>query len=344
MKYDAEKLKAFAAAIMQKAGLNEADSRLFADSLVKADMRGIGSHGVTRLYAYSRRIQEGWVCDAEPKVVRDGGALLAVDAMNGMGVVAAYKIMELCMRRAEETGCCFAAVNNGNHFGYAAYFTELAAKHDMIGVAMGNGPVAIAPTGGTTPMLGTNPLSVAIPAGRYRPLVLDMATSVVARGKITLARKNGQPIPLGWGVDAEGQDTDDPNRVKTVLPFGGAKGYAISLIIEVLCSCLSGAENGQTMGSFYDYSRSQQAGFFLGAINIGKIMPLAEFKESVDALFESMKESPAAAGVKEIFIPGEIEYNNMLEAEARGVVLSDAIAAELSQLGQVYGVPFACGI
>lgn len=345
-RYDAEQLKIFASSVIQKAGLGKKNSDLFADSLVNADMRKVHSHGLTRLSTYVRRIQEKLVsADATPTLLEDGGSLLLVDANNGMGVPAAYMAMEWCMERAAKTGVCFAAVRGGNHFGYAAYFTEYAARHDMIGIAMSNGPAAMAPIGGKEAVLGTNPLSVSVPAERHLPLVLDMATSVVARGKVTLAKKEGRSIPEGWGIDKEGRSTTDPSQVSTVLPFGGAKGYAISLIIELLCSCLSGAKTGQTMGSFYDFSGCHQdAGFFLGAIDPSVILPVDLLKSRVDELMDSIKLAPRAAGCQEIFIPGEIEFRNAAKAEAEGITLGPAVLAELNTLAEQYQIPFDCAL
>lgn len=343
MKFNSAKLKSFTSDIMQKAGLDQDSSNIFAESLVNADMRGISSHGMTRLTAYSRRIRDELVSkNTEIKILKDNNSLLLIDGQNGMGAVTAQRAMELCVERAEKNGCCFAAVNGGNHFGYAAFFTEYAASKGMIGVAIANGPAALAPLGGMKPMLGTNPISISVPANRYHPMVLDMATSIVARGKITLAKKEGRSIPDNWAVDEQGYPTNDPSKVYAMLPFGGAKGYAISIITEILCSCLSGALNGQTMGSFYDYTSIQNSGFFLGAFNVGSIMPIDIFKENVDQLFDSIKQSPKAPGVSDIMIAGEIEFNNYEHAIKEGVQLSDAVVAELLDLSTEYDVPFEC--
>ena len=181
------------------------------------------------------------------------------------------------------------------------------------------------------------PLAIAIPAAGREPFVLDMATSVVARGKVALAAKEGRSIPEGWAIDENGKPTTDPGAVKCVLPFGGPKGYGIALMIEVLCSCLSGAKTGTTMGSFYDFSgKKQDSGFFVGAINVG-IMD--SFEEAADQLFGAIKNSPRADGVAEIFIPGEIERRNYERAEKEGIELSDPIVAELEALAQATGVP-----
>lgn len=338
--YNCEKLKAFVATVMMDAGLSRKDAERFADSLLYAQMRGIGSHGLTRLTTYYRRAKEGLVNPkAEPVILNDMPSMLLIDGNNNMGVSSAMYAMELCIERAKTNGVCFAAVKGGNHFGCASYFAEKAAQEGMIGVAMANGPVAMAPIGGKEPVLGTNPLAVAIPATGRKPYVLDMATSVVARGKVTLAAKEGRSIPTGWGIDANGCDTTDPNAVKCVLPFGGPKGYGIALMIEVMCSCLSGAMNGQTMGSFYDFSgKVQNSGFFVGAFNTRGLM--GTFEDATDSLFASVKESPKADGVSEIYIPGEIEQRNYEKAQKEGISLSPTIYKELETLAQNIGIAF----
>lgn len=343
MSYSCEKLKQFVAAVMEDAGLSGKDAAQFADSLLYAQMRGIGSHGLTRLATYYRRAKEGLVnARAVPQILSGQPSLLLIDGHNGMGVTSAVYAMDECIERAQATGCCFAAVRGGNHFGCASYFAERAARKGMLGIAMANGPTAMAPIGGKEPVLGTNPLAIAIPAAGRDPFVLDMATSVVARGKVALAAKEGRQIPPDWGIDAQGKPTTDPNAVKCVLPFGGAKGYGIALMIEVLCSCLSGAKTGQTMGSFYDFSgKHQDSGFFVGALNVGGITAPGAFASGTAGLFDSIKNSPKADGCDEIFIPGEIERRNYLRAEKEGITLSAPILAELKALAQATGIPFA---
>ena len=344
MKYSVEQLLLFTKNVMLKAGLSEKESEVFADSLMSAEMRGVTSHGLTRLSTYAKRVEEGLVANhTEPEIVSDGGSVLLIDGKNTMGAYAGTKTMELCIERAKIHGTAFATVCNGNHFGCASYFTSIAAKNDMIGFAVANGPGAIPPTGGTKALLGTNPVSISIPAGRYEPLILDMATSAVARGKVALAKKNGSSIPLGWGLDSKGNPTTDPSDILnggSMLPMGGAKGYGIALIVEILASCLSGALNGQTMGSFYDFSRTQNSGYAFGAIDIGKIVNINEFKGNVDALFDSMKECPKAEGVSSIKIPGEIENEKEALAKENGIELSVAVETELKNTAAHYGVEF----
>lgn len=214
----------------------------------------------------------------------------------------------------------------------------------MLGLAIANGPKALPPTGGSAPLLGTNPLAVSLPTGvAGRPLTLDMATSAVARGKVTLARKTGQDIPLGWGVDKDGNPTTDPNAVLSggaMLPVGGPKGYAIALIIECLCSCLTGSDNGQTMGSFYDMGRVQNTGFCLAAIDLSKVIAPQVWNDRMAELLASIRACPRQPGVDEIKIPGQPEHETCERRLAEGLELPEAVEQELRQLAAHYQVEY----
>lgn len=325
-------------------GMSENEAFHFAESLVSADMRGLSSHGVMRTAAYIRRVQDGLIAThVSPEITADGTTVLAVNGKNGMGCTVAVDVMDLCMERAETYGSCLAAVNHCNHFGYAAYFAMRAAKRGFIAVVMTNAAAMVAPFGGAAAMLGTNPLCVAIPAGRHEPFVLDMATSLVAQGKVILAGKEGRRVPLGWGLDREGRETEQPEKILnggTLLPFGGAKGYGISLMIELLTACLANASRSTDMGRMYDYTRRQETGFVMGALKVGGIMPLACFTDRVDEIISEIKGSKKAPGAEEIFIPGEIEDRKYKRALREGIVLSQAVAEELKELGQSCGVSF----
>lgn len=341
--YDCERLKEFCRRVMESAGLPEEDSCSFAESLVTADMRGIPSHGVTRLKAYHRRLADG-VTDAaaKPSIVAELPSLLVVDGNNAMGVSIATFAMRACIERAEKTGVCFAAVRGGNHFGYAAYYSEMAARAGMIGISMCNASHAVAPHGGKTAQLGTNPLAVAVPGRDSILLDLDMATSLVARGKVTLAAKKGQSIPPDWGIDENGSPVTDPNAVRCVLPFGGYKGYGVGLVVEILSACISGAGSSQSMGSFYDFSRPQNVGFFLGAINVAGVTDAEAFAARVEEQIRMLKTSPRADGCDEILVAGEPEARRWREAREKGIDIPDAVRAELEELSVRCNVPFDC--
>lgn len=344
MRYLPGDLIAFAAGVGQSLGMEPTEARHFSQSLVYADMRGLHSHGLMRMPTYVERIRRGLIAvGAQPDVLRDGGSLLAIDGGNGLGACIAQKVMELCVERARETGVCIAAVQNSNHFGYSAYFTGYAAACHMVGFAVANAFKSMAPYGGTQPMLGTNPLCVAIPAYGREPFVLDMATSLVAQGKIILAEKEGRQIPLDWGLDSEGRPTSDPAAVLdggSLTPFGGAKGYGLALMIELLCVCLANAAKSTEMGSMYDFTRVQGTGFVLGAIDPGRIMDPGQFENAVTQLLAEIKASPKSWGTEEIYIPGEIEAHKFQEALESGIDLSEPVIRELRRIGADCGMPF----
>ena len=343
MRYQAEKVKNYCSRVMQAAGLAAEAAEVFADALVYADLRGIGSHGVTRLSVYSKRVASGVIRgDAQPEILTDCGGAITVDARDGIGAYVARKTVDWCMERAARLGCCCATVKNATHFGSGAFFTEYAAKKNMICFVISNSEAAVVPTGGAVPMLGTNPLSLAIPAGKHEPYVLDMATSVVARGKVVLAQKEGRSIPGDWGVDKHGVPSTDPAAILdggAMLPFGGPKGYAISLMIDLMCSSLSGALNcRETPGFWDDFEHPQNIGYFVCVIDPAKFMPMDTFTQRVDGMLDDFKACPTAPGVKEVMIPGEIEANKYKAGLVDGITLSDIVVNDMVETGKRYGI------
>jgi LDH2 family malate/lactate/ureidoglycolate dehydrogenase len=344
-KFPVAVLQDFTTRLLQSAGLSVAEAQCLAGNLVLANMRGVDSHGLMRLRTYAKRVKCGVVrAGVTPRVVREAPAFLAVDGGNGNGMWVGRQVMKLCIGRAKETGACFATVNNGNHFGIAASFTELAAAEGMIGLAMSNAGPTMVPTGGRKPLLGANPMSIAIPSGKYRPLVLDMATSTVAQGKIILAAKEGKKtIPADWAVDPDGNPTTDPEVALkgAMVPFGGAKGYGLALIIEILVAVLSGALTSTHTNNFWkDFEHPQNLGFFLGAWNIASLMPLPEFERRMEVVLGEMKACPPAPGYTEVFYPGEIEHRREAESRRSGIALGPAVIDDLTKLGAEYGVAF----
>lgn len=336
---------AYSTQVLATAGLTPAEAACAAESLVQADMRGVNSHGLMRLRTYAERVRRGVIRPGvTPQITRGRTAFFAVDGGNGMGMPVARQIMSMCIVRARQAGASFATVDNGNHFGIAAYFTEIAAQEGMIGIAMSNAPATMVPTGGRKPLLGANPLSIAVPCGKYPPLILDMATSTVAQGKIILAAKEGKTeIPNDWAVDSEGRPTTDPQKALqgAMLPFGGAKGYGLALVVDILSSVLSGALTSLHINHFWkDFERPQKLGYFLGAWDISAVMPLDEFTQRMEVLIGEIKASPPAPNHREVFYPGEIEHRRATEATRSGVLLGPAVVEDLCALGQEYGAQF----
>lgn len=330
---------------MESLGVPADRAALVADSLVFANLRGVDSHGVCRLLIYAQRIAKGVVDPkAGVRVVHETAGTLLIDGQNGLGQFAGVATMDLAIAKAKQSGVAFAGVRNSNHFGTGAYFVMRALPHGMIGLALSNAPSTMAPWGGITPYIGTNPLAAAIPAGEEKPVIMDMATSVVARGKIIEAAKQGKPIPLGWAQDAEGRPTTDAAAalVGAVLPFGGPKGYAISVLIDIFSGVLTGAAWGPHIRTLYDHwDEPQNVGHFFAAINVASFMEPRAFHARMDQMIREIKAGRRAAGVDEILLPGEPEFR-IEEARRRdGIPLPGATVDELTQVGEMAGVPFA---
>lgn len=344
MKYDIEKIRRFGVEVAVKAGMERENAEIFLDNMINADLRNVRSHGITKFRGYLSRVEHG-VTDirAEPSIVETASGTFCVDGNNGMGTTVAWKSMNACIERAKETGVAFAAVKNASHHGFGGYYVMHAAEQGMIGFEVCNTPALVAPFGGAVPMIGTNPMSVAIPAGRQPALVLDMATSLVAKGKIALAMKEGKPIPPNWALDKDGNQTTDPfaANIGALLPFGGAKGYAIGLIIDVLCSCLAGANDSFHIPRvFENLEEPSNIGYFMGVFDISKFVPLPVFKERVDALFDSIKSCPPTEGFGGVMIPGEIEANATIQNRKDGIELSEPVLKEFLELSEKYEVAY----
>lgn len=332
----------FSVAVLSRLGVPRVAAETTTNCLLHAELRGHASHGLVRLPVYSRRLQAG-VVKADPltAVVQDTGPLCRVDGDNGLGpVVGRFSMLE-AIARAKQFGIGMASAFMSNHFGPAAFYTEMAMAERCIGIAASNAPPNMAPFGGRERFLGTNPLSVAVPAGKV-PVVFDMASSVVARGNIILAAQRSEPIPEGWALDPDGNPTTDAKLglLGAVLPFGGAKGSAISLLIDILSGVLSGASYGRHLNTLEDLQSVQNLGHFFAAIDVGRFMPAEEFLGRMDDLVSQLKSSPTAPGVREILAPGEIEAKKKGEIESTGVPIPENVVEQLAQLGSETGVSF----
>ena len=344
MKFPVETIRTFGEAVSVKAGMSPENAKIFIDNMINADLRNVRSHGITKFRGYLSRVEHG-VSDirAEPTIVRTAPAALAVDGNNGMGTTIAWKAMEACIETARENGVAFATIKNASHHGFGGYYVMHAAEQGMIAFEVCNSPKLVAPFGGAKPLLGKNPMSIAIPAGRRPMLVCDMATSVVAKGKIALAIKEGRSIPYTWALDAEGRKTTDPVAANTgvLLPFGGPKGYALALIIDVLCHSLAGANDSQHIPRvFENLEEPSNIGYCMCVIDISKFLPLAEFQQSVDDLFDSIKACPPAEGSTGVLIPGEIEYAAAQKNREDGIELSEPVLKEFRELSEKYQVDY----
>ncbi|GHV50280.1 lactate dehydrogenase [Deltaproteobacteria bacterium] len=339
-------LQSWAKAIFIKIGVNESDATTLTDSLIAANLRGVDTHGVTRmLMIYVKRIQCGVMnAVSEIEVVREKPATALIDCHNSIGQVGARFAMQKAVEKAKVTGTSFVATTHSNHYGAAAYWAMMALEHGMIGFSSVNAPAAVAPTGGRSPMFGTNPFAIAIPAGNNIPFVLDMATTVVARGRVALYEKQGKALAEGWAFDASGKPTTDAKAALNGLlaPVGGYKGYGIAFAVDILSGVLTGSNFGKHFPGMLaeNLEKPTDVGGVFAAIDINCFMDLQEFTDRMETALAEVRGCDKVEGVERIYIPGEIEHDTSVERARTGVPLPDSILAEFVGLGDALGIPF----
>ncbi|MDR6881002.1 Ldh family oxidoreductase [Bacillus sp. 3255] len=340
--YDWEKLQSFCRDVFIRAGVPEGRASIVSESLIQADLRGVESHGVVRTGIYLKRVEKGMMDpQAEPEIVSEHGSTALIDGRNNFGSVVGSYALDIAMARAKQYGAAIVGVKGSNHFGTGAYYAQKAIEQDLILLVMSNASQTMPPTGGIRPFIGTNPLCIGVPAGEENPFILDMATSVVARGKIIVAAQKGEAIPLGWAIDKEGRPTTDAEAALegSVLPVGGPKGYAISMFIDILSGVLTGAGYGQYVNNMYEnWDEPQNVGHFFIAVDISRFLPLELFKQRVDQYIRQIKSEPKAPGVTEIMVPGDMERRQTEDRKREGILLPPKVAAELNEIGMKYGL------
>ncbi len=321
---NADKLKEVAVEILKGLGEDEKKAREAADILVRADMRGISTHGTYLLTLMAKRVEEK-VLDIPTRltIVSDERATAVVDAGNGLGQIAAREAMETSMKKAREYGIGLTLVRNTNNVGFLGYYTNLAARNGMVGLMGGNAAASMAPWGGTEPFFGTNPISIAVPAEDYRPLVLDMSSSIVARGKIRRASRNEEKIPEGWAIDENGEPTTDPDKALkgTLLPVGGPKGSALAMMVDILAGMLSGSKFGPDVKTFHQPLGPTGVGLFCIAINIEFLGEPDIFYGMLKNYIEAIKQMKKVKTSSEIYMPGELEFINEEKSLEQGIEL-----------------------
>ncbi len=344
---DDKKLKTFVTNVFTKIGVPETDARVTADVIVRADLRGIESHGVARIHRYTDRILSGLIkVKANIRVMGETPTALLIDGDNGLGQVVSVYAMKRCLTKAKESGVCIATVRNSNHFGIAGYYAMLALKEDMIGVSLTNARALVAPTYGRKAMLGTNPIAVAVPTASENPFVLDMATSVSSIGKIEVYERREKKVPPGWGINSHGKDTFNPTAILrggALLPLGGHaetagyKGYGLAVVIDILCGVLSGAAFGSHVGPLSSNYPSN-TGHFFAAIDISPFLSVENFREGVSTLLKEIKASAKAEGHNRIYASGEIEAENEKKRRERGIPMHWKVYYMLSKMGDELGL------
>lgn len=339
----AQVLRTFCLKAMRKSGLSEEDARLTADVLVTTDMMGVFTHGTRQLRGLMKNVHAGRINpQAREEVVKEGPAWAMVDAHYAMPPAVSVRSMQLAMRKARACGLGYVGVKHSSHFGAAGYYANMAARHDMIGLAMCNVDPCMTVPGGRTKVLGTNPIAYAVPAGEERPVFLDIATSAVAATKIFAASALGKSIPNTWLIDDEGLPTTDPSQYPAkgaLLPMAGHKGYGLALLVEILAAALTGAAIASQVKSWVeDIPEPTNEGHAFLAIDIAQMMPLDQFKGRIDGLVREIKSAPKARNADRIYLPGEMEWERYEVAEAEGILLPVDVVASLRGLAEDVGL------
>ena len=336
-----ETLRDFATNCYCAMDVNEKTASLIADTLVQADLWGHQSHGVMRLFWYAARIKSG-ATDANSTPLIDGGlgAIATMDGQGGQGQIVADAAMRHAIALSKDHGIGAVAVRNSGHFGTAMYFTKMAADQGCVGFLSTNASPAMAPWGGSQKRVGTNPWSWAAPAGRYPTMMLDIANTAVARGKLYLAKQRGEDIPDNWAIAPDGHATTDPalGIAGTILPMAGHKGYAISTIMDMLSGVLTGSQFGTSVVGPYVPNGKSGVGHLAMAISIEAIRGIEAFEADMEKLIGEIKDTPLRPDADDIYYPGEIEALSDAKNRRDGIVLPGDTAEELRREAAKLGI------
>lgn len=351
-----EQLYKFTHDMLLKIGCPEVHAQIGADVLLSADMRGVDSHGVARLSGYVRLWEKGRInTNPNIKIVHETPSTAVVDGDKGLGLVVAPYAMNVAIEKASKAGTGWVSVKNSNHYGIAGYHSMMALEHDMIGISLTNASPLVSPTFSKERLLGTNPISVAIPAGQEPPFVADMATTTAANGKLEILQRKGQDAPEGWVQDKDGNSTTSSNGVKdggALLPLGGDrehgshKGYALGSIVDIFSAVLSGANYGPWVPPFVAFLEpdpnpvGEGIGHFFGAMRVDAFRPAGEFKSHMDNWIKRFRSAEPTPGNEKVLIPGDPERELEEYRKTNGIPLLDPVVKDLSELGQRFGVKF----
>ena len=354
--YAIERLQEFSARVFMHFGVPRDDAHIAAEVLAAADLRGIDSHGVARLHTYFDMLTLGRINPrANVTVIREVPGTATVDGENGLGLVVGPKANGIAMDKASAVGAGWVSVSNTNHFGIAGYYPLQALKRDLIGWAMTNSTKLVAPLWGAERMLGTNPIAIAFPGSEEPPVVIDMATSATAYGKIEIAMRAGKPIPEGWAIDSTGNSATEPQQMidgGALVPLGGTrdmgghKGFCLSALVDILSCVLSGANWGPFAPPFAlrqevpSRSVGKGIGHFLGALRIDGFIDPDAFKRQIDDWVRTFRATKPAGGTSGVVIPGDPERLAEAERRVTGVPLSPAVVTDLRDISARTGVPF----
>lgn len=346
----------FTESVFKKMGHSEKDATMAAKVLISADIRGIDSHGIARLSGYVRLWEENRV-NSRPnvKVVYQTPSTAVVDGDAALGLIAGPSAMKIAIEKAKNVGTGWVAVKNSNHYGIAGYHSMMALEEDMIGISMTNASPLVAPTFSTDRMLGTNPISIAIPTKTQPPFVADMATTTIANGKLEVLQRKSEDAPLGWVQDKDGNPTTDCESVKkggALLPLGGDKehgshkGYILSSIVDIFSAILSGANYGPWVPPFVNFLQTSERsvgegiGHFFGAMRVDAFRPKKDFFNHIDNWISTFRNCKPIAGQEKVLIPGDLERTMEKEKMTHGISLSLSVIKDMNSLAEKFNLEF----
>lgn len=354
--YKYEQLTATCREIFTKMGCPEEHAKIITTVLLEAELHGLSSHGMLRVKDIYQLWKAGRInATPTPKIIHQTPSTATVDGDGAIGIVAAHYAMQVAIEKAETCGTGWVAVKNSNHFGIAGFYSEMALKHDMVGIAMTNANPLVAPTGSVSRLLGTNPIAVAIPTNNQPAFVADFATTPIARGKLDIMGKQGLSAPLGFVQDKDGVPSTNPDILKeggAIVPLGGDelhgshKGYCMGALVDIFSAVFSGANFGPFVPPqvaylpLLDKSVGEGLGHFFGAMRIDGFRPASEFKASMDTWIETFRNAKPAKGVEKVLIPGDKERHKKEKFLAQGITLIPAVESDLKEICTELGVDF----
>ena len=355
--YKAEYLEQFTRTVFEKMGCSPEDAKMATDVFIAAELRGYSSHGMIRIKDYFQLWQAQRI-NVKPnvKIVHESPSTAVVDGDGAIGMIAATKSMQIAIDKAKTAGTGWVSTRGSNHYGFAGYYTMMALQHDMIGISMTIANPLVAPTFSVSQMLGTNPISVAIPAGNYPPFVADFSTTPIARGRLAIAAKKGEKVPLGFVQDADGVPSDDPDiitRGGSMVTLGGTaqhgshKGYALSAVVDIFSAVLSGANFGPFCPPSVAYLPVKEekvgegTGHFFGAMRIDAFQKPEAFKSQMDKWIETFRAAKPAKGHDRVLIPGDPERANEERISKEGVNVIVPVQKEMKEIADHLGIDFA---
>lgn len=337
-----ELLKKFVADLFVASGMKDIDAAFYAGALVQTDLWGISSHGVLRVPIYVKRLRTG-AMNPQPKIktVKKAKGLEVLDGDHGPGFIAGRDAMTRAIEMAETDNMAAVGVIRSNHFGAAGIYARMATEKGMIGICMANVVQNMVTPGASKPVVGNNPMAVAVPTFGDFPFVLDIALSAVAGGKLLMASRKKEKIPTDWATDKDGRPTDDPDKAFAgyLLPMAGHKGFGLALAVDILCGVITGGAFLDKMKGMYKYPDDPSlTGHFMIVINPLSIMTREEMKERMAAFVSVLKSTPMWDSSKEMLLPGEIEYRTALQRQKHGIPIPPSLYDELNALAASIGI------